>query len=54
MGPRGGGGDGEIPVSWGQSFSLGKMEGSGGGWWGWEHDSVNVLNAPELYVFKND
>ena len=37
-----------VRVSWGQSFSLGRWKTPGDGWWGWLHDSVNVLNATEL------
>lgn len=46
VGPGEGEGRGDG-VSWGQSFSLGRREGSGDGWWGRLHSNVNGLNATE-------
>ena len=34
----------------GTEFHFYKMESSGGGWWGWLSNNVNVLNATELYT----
>ena len=33
--------------------SVCKMESSGGQWWGWSHNSVNVLNATDYTLRKS-
>lgn len=39
-------------TSWGQSFPLGSQECFGTKWMWWLHHILNVLNAPELYIWK--
>ena len=36
----------------GAEFQVRKTKGSGGGWWRWWHDNLNVLTATKVYILK--